>query len=283
MFGYLRPDLPFLYLKDDRLYKSLYCGVCKAIGKSCGQMARFSLSYDIAFLSAIAHNIIGKDVEIKQQRCIAHPVISRPVALGDELTTLLAQTNVLLAYYKACDDVYDNNKGKFKRFIVNGGYKKAKKAQPYIDSIIAQGYKTLREEEKNKQSSIDVVADAFSGILQKLSKSVLGVFSTEYTENLFYFIGKWIYLIDALDDYDKDIKEKTYNPFFCAFNAKNAKELLQKNGNEVATIFNGIVTSIKQNYYLIDFAFNKDLIENILLKGIPAKTTEITKRILNND
>lgn len=50
MFGYVKPDLPYLYLKDDKLYKALYCGVCKSIGKTCGQKARLSLTYDIAFL-----------------------------------------------------------------------------------------------------------------------------------------------------------------------------------------------------------------------------------------
>ena len=55
MFGYLVPDKPYLYLKDDTLYKALYCGVCKSIGKVSGQRARFTLTYDIAFLSAIAN------------------------------------------------------------------------------------------------------------------------------------------------------------------------------------------------------------------------------------
>ena len=44
MFGYVRPDTPYLYVKDQTLYEALYCGVCKGIGKTCGQMARLGLS-----------------------------------------------------------------------------------------------------------------------------------------------------------------------------------------------------------------------------------------------
>ena len=47
-------DVVRLYMKDETLYKALYCGVCKSIGKTCGEIARVTLTYDIAFLSAIA-------------------------------------------------------------------------------------------------------------------------------------------------------------------------------------------------------------------------------------
>ena len=86
MFGYLKPDNPYLYLKDDALYKALYCGVCKSIGKTCGEVARATLTYDIAFLSAIAHNIMGVDVVVNRENCVAHPIKKRPVAKPDDIS-----------------------------------------------------------------------------------------------------------------------------------------------------------------------------------------------------
>ena len=68
MFGYIAPDAPYLFKKDETLYKALYCGVCKGIGKSCGQCARTALTYDIAFLSALVHNIRRENVVIKKKR-----------------------------------------------------------------------------------------------------------------------------------------------------------------------------------------------------------------------
>ena len=69
MFGYVRYDMPNLYIKDLVLYQSLYCGLCKGIGKACGQAARLGLSYDVAFLSALLHNMTGTDVKIEKQNC----------------------------------------------------------------------------------------------------------------------------------------------------------------------------------------------------------------------
>ena len=54
MFGYIQPDIPYMYVKDGVLYKALYCGLCKSIGGTCGQIARAGLSYDVTFLSALS-------------------------------------------------------------------------------------------------------------------------------------------------------------------------------------------------------------------------------------
>ena len=132
MFGYLKPDNPYLYLKDDVLYKALYCGTCKSIGLTCGQIARFTLTYDIAFMSAIAHNVLGVDITINKERCIAHQIKKRPVAQPDEISKTLGAVNVILAYYKVKDDILDENKGGIKSSIIKGGYKKAKKLYPEI-------------------------------------------------------------------------------------------------------------------------------------------------------
>ena len=85
MFGYLKPDNPYLYMKDDVLYRALYCGVCKSIGKNSGQLGRFTLTYDIAFMSAICHNILGKDITINKEHCVTHIIRKTPVAKPDEI------------------------------------------------------------------------------------------------------------------------------------------------------------------------------------------------------
>ena len=74
MFGYISPDRPYLFIKDETLYKALYCGVCKSIGAECGQLARSALTYDMAFVSALVHNIAGRDINIVRRRCAVHPV-----------------------------------------------------------------------------------------------------------------------------------------------------------------------------------------------------------------
>ena len=66
MFGYVRADTPYLFIKDEALYRAMYCGVCKGIAEVCGHSARIGLSYDVTFLSVILHNIAGIDVKIEK-------------------------------------------------------------------------------------------------------------------------------------------------------------------------------------------------------------------------
>ncbi|MFQ9424876.1 MAG: DUF5685 family protein, partial [Christensenellaceae bacterium] len=70
MFGYIRTDTPYLYIKDQMLYRAMYCGVCKGISASCGQCARMGLTYDVTFFSVILHNIAGEDVTVEKQHCL---------------------------------------------------------------------------------------------------------------------------------------------------------------------------------------------------------------------
>ncbi len=279
MFGYVKPDLPYLYLKDDKLYKALYCGVCKSIGKTCGQKARLSLTYDIAFLSAFAHNLCGKDVTIKKEHCIVHPLISRPMASRDEITETMACVNVALAYFKVQDDISDEGKGKLKRLLLSSGYKAACKKNKRIAEIVRDNYRDLRALEKNGESSIDRVSEPFSIMMKDLSVLVLEKKATEATGELFYYLGKWIYLVDALDDYEKDIAKGDYNPFYLAYgNQPDFGSLIKAAGKDLNFVFSDLFTGIRTNLSRCEFAFNHDLIDNILLRGLPETTLAILKK-----
>ncbi len=280
MFGYITPDDPHLYKKDDVLYKSLYCGICKSIGGTCGQMARLSLTYDIAFLSAFSHNLKGQDVEIKKSRCIAHPIRKRPIAKRDDLSDELAYVNLILCKYKLCDDKIDSGKGGFKSALVSKGYKKAKKNLPEIDAIVKEGYEKLRTLETNDNGLIDAVSEVFGNMLADISDQVFKEFKNENTHKLFFYIGKWIYIIDAVDDYDKDKKRGEYNPFIVRYNADSAKALITEQSGDFDFMFAEIFGGIRECYGALKFKFNKDLIENILLRGIPMKTQTVIKQKL---
>ena len=101
---------------------------------------------------------------------------------------------------------------------------------------------------------------------------------------MFYFLGKWIYLIDALDDYEKDVKEGSYNPFFyCYGENKTVKELFEKHGKEVSYVFSDVFASLKTATGECKFYFNKDLIENVIFRGIPSVTLKILKKGMGKD
>lgn len=280
MFGYVRTDTPYLYIKDDNLYRAMYCGVCKGIGQVCGQASRMGLSYDVTFLSVILHNIAGIDVKIEKSHCLTHCIRARAMAEVDELTRQLGALNTALVYYKYTDDIQDGDRGRGKRLWFKGGFEKVKKKYPKVERIVRENLAEQEKVEKAKTESLDRAADATANLLAEFSDYALGEKKTTATHNLFYAVGKWIYLIDALDDYEKDVKKGAYNPFALAYKASCKKELLEgKNGEDVRYAFHSLFYDIRENLSKIHFHFNRDLSDNILLRGLPATT----KRVMEGD
>ncbi len=280
MFGYVKTDLPNMYVKDTVLYRSMYCGLCKGIGKCCNQRARLALNYDLTFLSVLVHNLLDVDVEVKKQRCAVHWFIRRPIAKVDEITERIACLNVILAYYKCNDDVIDNGKGKIKRSLFKKAYKKAVKREPELDKIVKKRYDELLKYERKNCDSIDIASDPFGKMMQEIMNELLQDKSTDNTSALAYNLGKWIYLIDALDDFDKDKKKNNFNVFVNVYEkATDKKSLIDNNREDIELIFSTILSDIINLARSLEYKFNHDLTDNILLRGLTCQT----KKIMENE
>ncbi|MDE6597377.1 MAG: hypothetical protein K2K60_01900 [Clostridia bacterium] len=276
MFGYISPDAPYLFKKDETLYKALYCGLCKSIGAGCGQRARTALTYDMAFMSAMVHNIRREDVNIKKAYCCLHWFRRRPIAVKDDTTVMLGCINTALAYYKLLDDKADGDKKAIFRHLYKRGLKRAKKRHPQAVKIIEEQTQIQSGLEKSGCAIIDAACEPTAEMMKKLSVYALGEFSTEHTEAFFYDLGKWIYLADALDDYDKDVKKGRYNVLYLAYGQKCKADAVEKNREEINFIFDSLFADMRIRLSNINFRFNHDLTDNIILRGIPLKTRSLT-------
>ncbi len=280
MFGYVKTDLPNLYVKDLTLYKAMYCGLCKGIGAVSGQRGRLVLNYDLTFLSVLLHNLLDVDIKIEKQRCVIHWVTKRPIAVVDELTKRIASLNVILARYKLNDDVNDDGKGRFTRAFLSKAYKRAKKLEPELDEIVRSCYKDLVDYEKTGGDSVDISADPFGRMMVEVVKVLAGEIADENLTVLAYNLGKWIYLIDAIDDFDKDIKRKSFNVFV---NGKgecnNKQEFIEKNKQELVTIFGALIGEIAMRAKNLNYKFNHDLTDNVLTSGLRIQTRNILENV----
>lgn len=275
MFGYIHPDRPYLFIKDETLYRALYCGLCKSIGTGCGGMARTALTYDMAFLSALVHNIRHEDVKIKKARCALHLIRRRPIACEDETTLLIGCVNTALAYWKLCDDHADGEAKGALRHLYKRGMKRAEKRHAEAVRIIREQTEKQAAVERARCAVIDEACEPTAEMMRLLSVYMLQEYSTPHTEGLFYDLGKWVYLADALDDYDRDVKRGGYNVLYNAFGAESKAEAVEKNREEIDFLFNSLFADMRQRLANISFRFNRDLTDNIILRGIPLKTRSL--------
>lgn len=277
MFGYVQYDIPNLFVKDLMLYKALYCGLCKGIGKTCGQAARIGLSYDVTFLSALLHNIAGVDVVIEKQNCFEHAIRKRPIAAADELTLELGALNTVLIYYKLTDDVLDGERGRGKRLFFKRGFKRAGKKYPALVALVKRYMEEQARTEKKAPASPDEAAEPSACMMRDLSRHFLREKAGEGSDELFYAVGKWVYLVDALDDYDKDRKKGGYNPFVKSYASESREKLVEEHEADLAFLFDTLFYSMREGLADISFRYNRDLTDNVVLRGIPLMTQRVMR------
>lgn len=301
MFGYIFPERAHLYMKDFDLYRSFYCGICKSMERQFGQLSRFTVNYDVTFLAILLHNFLGEDISFEKLKCITKPFTKRKNVVGNPLTDDLAALNVILAYYSVYDKVIDDKTLKAKSALQ--GLKKAKSKAEIrlkgISKIVEIRYENLRALEEKKKGSVDEVSHEFSSLMEEcvnfitnnyLSKKVLEnkdnvCYNSKEYENvrdnfshLSYNVGKWIYIIDALDDFDDDVKERKYNLFSAVYNDCESKEqLMEKHGDEIVFTFSTCLNKICESFEKIKFHFNTDFVKNVIYKGMPTMTKGIMR------
>ncbi|MGI6161565.1 MAG: DUF5685 family protein [Christensenellales bacterium] len=209
MFGYIRPYKPELKIKEYELFRAHYCGVCLSASRRCSQPVRLALSYDCAFLATVISSA-GTPYEIKARGCIANPFKKKPVAFGESVD-FAADINAILAYHKLRDDRLDGRTAiaSAAMLAMRRGYKKAAARRPDADAAIIKRLDELWRLEKAGCSEPDEVAECFGRMLEDVVS--IGLPDNVAAADLAFNMGRWIYLIDALDDFDEDAEKRQYN------------------------------------------------------------------------
>ncbi len=281
MFGYVLPDKPNMFMKDYAQYRAFYCGLCKSIGKKCGQVMRFSTNYDVTFLNVLYHSLFDVDVVIKEETCILGPFKKKPIVKDDEYTQVIVDVNNILGHYKCVDDILDNKsagKWMFDKIILKRHYKKAKVNLEKIDSIVSKGYEKLRELEKENCASIDRVADPFAKIMQGIAKELFKEKYTQEIGDMMYALGKWVYLVDAIDDIKDDYKDKKFNLFLVDYDFIDKKTFLIDKNEQLRYVLWNCYNTISDNFNKIQLSKYEGVLTNILWYGLKAKTEEMLTR-----
>ena len=278
MFGYVTVCRDAMKSEDYQLFTAYYCGLCKATGKCASQFARMGLSYDITFLAIILSALMPEENLLKSGRCIAHPLKKREYVCNSDVLDYAACMGTILTYLKFQDDVSDDKSVKAMALsaMFYSGVRKARKGYKRQYDEIIYLLRKLSSLEKENCSEIDECADCFAKILETL-------FTPDFIEDnetrrilkwFGYNIGRWIYVIDAYNDIDKDYKKKNYNPFL----AKDYGELDEykkqlKEKLEMSLTFT--LENAASAFELLRTYKNKSVAEHIIYCGLKARQTAV--------
>lgn len=282
MFGYIKPYAPELKVKEQEAYRAVYCGLCKELGRSYGQLSRMTLSYDFAFLSVLAMGVRGEAVEFRQERCMVHPLKKRNICQPCGSLELSAAMAVILLYHKLQDNIADGDAAEkvaclLALPVAKAAYDKAAEKLPELAKLTEEQMAAQAVLEQEHCSSVDRAAEPTAKILE----SLLGSLSEDSTQQLVlgrigYLLGRCIYLMDALDDLEEDIKNDSYNPFrYC-----EAQEGESPQEQAVASLYLTVAELIRA-YDLLDVQYFEGILSNVFELGLKQSVDRIKEKRMN--
>lgn len=285
MFGYILPEKPELKIKEYELFRAYYCGVCKSIGRRFGQIPRLTLNYDATFLALLLSSMRDERICVSRDRCIAHPLKKKSIIEGDNVIDYASDINILLTYYNLKDN-WDDDRSFLSAagmLALRSGYKKLRLKYRDKCDIIEAKLKELSELEAEGCNSVDRAAEPFAKLMEEIF-AYKPLLEDNKNEKILrwigYNIGRWIYIADAYDDIDDDIKSKAYNPLLRQYvfeNTENAEKFKERIRERVEFNMTYCLSEIAKAYELLDIKKNDSIAKNIIYMGMLRKTEQILK------
>ncbi len=271
MFGYVVVNKPELKIREYYEYRAYYCGLCKALQEKSGARGQFSLTYDMTFLALMLSALYEPEESEASCRCIAHPLEKQRVKCN-EMIGYVADMNLLLTWYKCKDDVQDEKK--YGRALYGKSIEKKVKdigsRYPGKEQAVRENLDKLAALEREESNDIDALSGCFGHLLAE----IFAVRQDEWEKSLRkigFFMGRYIYIMDAYDDMEKDKKKGSFNPFLKK--EKDAgfdewvKQLLQMSAAEFAGEFEKL-----------PILENVEILRNIIYSGVWTKYEETREK-----
>lgn len=261
MFGYIIVNKGDLTYREFDVYHSYYCGLCRTLKDNHGIKAQLALNYDMTFLVLLLTSLYEPQTEYRMEKCVAHPFDKHGTSLND-ITKYVADMNMLIADYKCMDDWADEKKITRKVYgeAIRKDVQKLKKCYSEKAEIIQVSFRNLNKLEKEKCYNVDKMAGVFGKVMEELF-----VYKEDEWETILrqigFQLGKFIYLLDAYEDIENDLKKGRYNPFTLKYMDEDFEE-------QCKIVLTAAIANCTKNFEMLPLIDNVNILRNILYSGV---------------
>ena len=261
MFGYVTANKPELKVREFARYKGFYCGLCRRLHKQHGRLGQMTLTYDMTFLVLLLSSLYEPTTREEKRRCLIHPA-KKQYMLYNEVTDYAADMNILLTHDHLEDDWVDERKlsGWLGMKTFAGKRRRIEQKYPRQAAAIAQALKQLHELEKQNCADIDAVARPFGELMSELF-----VWKEDAFQNILrpmgFYLGKFIYIMDAWMDREEDAEKNCYNPFLNSEKEEYTEERIRE-------ILDGTLRMTIAEFEKLPCEQDLAILRNILYEGV---------------
>lgn len=266
MFGYININQKELSDESKKAYQSYYCGLCRKLKSNCGTKGQMLLNYDMTFLIVLLTGLYELENEKVEFTCPLHPTKKR-TAWWNEATDYAADMNVILAYYNMLDDWKDEKSYTKRAFakMLDKDYQRIMEKYPRQVTAIEQFMEKQAQAERENEKNLDIVAGLTGEMTGEIFAWKKDVWEEEL-KTLGFYLGKFIYIMDAYEDVDEDIRKKSYNPLILA---------ADKDDENFDTFCKLLLTSMMsecaKSFERLPILLHADLLRNVLYSGVWSK------------
>lgn len=224
VFGYVKPWIPELRVREEATYRALYCGLCRTMKRTDGRLSTLSLSYDFVFFLICRLRIAGITPMPTPRRCFLHPFRRRPMIDAGEIGVLAAKISALLTYDQLRDDLRDRGaKRRLRARLLLPIFRSARRRAdlPDLDAEFRRCLDTLDSLERAGNPSADENAESFGALLGAAFAYGLDGSDARILYEIGRHVGRFIYLADAAEDYADDRRRGNYNPLVIFYEGRD--------------------------------------------------------------
>lgn len=258
MFGTIVCNKRELSKEEQGKYQGVYCGLCRALKNRYGQVERITLNYDMTFLALFLNGLYEEIENESTIHCPVHP-FREQIVFQNKYIDYAADMTILLAYYKCRDDWEDEKKhsSNFYKHFLEKDMQGIEKAYPRQATCVKENLNRLSMLEKSNTALPDEVVNCSGRMLSEIF-----VYKEDYWSDSLrkfgYELGRFIYLMDAALDYEKDKKTSNYNPLF----------VMRQKPEEIEPILVQAIGNAADEFERLPILQDAGIIRNILYGGV---------------
>ncbi len=266
MFGYIFVNGKNLSEESKKQYEAYYCGLCQVLKHSSGIKAQMLLNYDMTFLIILLTGLYELENEETTFICPIHPK-NKKLAYINDASQYASDMNVMLSYYNLVDDWKDdrNYTKHFLSLSLKREQRRLSEKYPRQAKALEEYMVNLDRLESQGEKNIDAISGLTGEMLGEIFAWQDDIWSDEL-HCLGFYMGKFIYLMDAYEDLEKDRKKNEYNPFMgLADDSPDDYDTISK------LILTSMMTECAKSFERLPILLHADILRNILYSGVWSK------------
>lgn len=264
MFGYVNINKPELKVREYERYRSFYCGLCHTLKERHGRLGQFTLTYDMTFMVILLSSLYEPETQCEKRRCIAHPT-RKHAQCHNKITEYCADMNIALTFHKFLDDWKDDKsiKGLSGMNLLHNRYKTVHAQYPDTCRSIERYLHQLSSYEADNVQDIDKTANCFGKLMGCLFDYKQDIWSP-YLKRFGFYLGKYIYILDAYLDLEEDQEKNHYNPLM-ELSQSISTETLRQNCMSMLEL---MMADACKEFEKLPLEQDVELLRNILYAGV---------------